>query len=57
MMKYQNPQKKDLYEWMEYKRNVYARERQHDETHKVSKLLDQNHDTSFYLHHDPERHK
>jgi hypothetical protein len=31
------------------KKKVYARERQHDETHKVSKLLDQNNDTSFCL--------
>ena len=39
------------------KKKVYARERQHDETHKVSELLDQNNDTSFYLHHNQERHK
>jgi len=36
---------------------VYARERQHDEIHKVSELLDQNNDTPFYLHHNSERHK
>jgi hypothetical protein len=36
---------------------MYARERQHDEIHKVSKLLDQNNDTPFYLHHNSKRHK
>jgi hypothetical protein len=39
------------------KKKVYARERQHDEAHKVSELLDQNNDTSFHLHHNQERHK
>jgi hypothetical protein len=39
------------------KRKVYAQERQHDETHKVYKLLDQNNDTPFYFHYNPERHK
>jgi hypothetical protein len=39
------------------KRKIYARERQHDETYKVFELLDQNNDTSFYLHQNQERHK
>jgi hypothetical protein len=34
------------------KEKVYAQGRQHDETHKVFELLDQNNDT-----HNPERHK
>jgi uncharacterized protein YllA (UPF0747 family) len=33
------------------KKKVYARERQHDKTYKVSELLDQNINTLFYLHH------
>jgi hypothetical protein len=39
------------------KKKIYAQVKQHDETHKVSKLLDQNNDTFFYLHHDQKRHK
>ena len=39
------------------KKKVYAQRRQHDETHKVYELLDQNNDTPFYLHHNLERHK
>ena len=38
-------------------KKVYAQERQHDETHKVSELLDQNNDTLFYLYHNPKGHK
>ena len=36
------------------KKRVYAQERQHDETYKVSELLDQNNDTPFYFHHNQE---
>jgi catabolite regulation protein CreA len=39
------------------KKKVYARKKQHDETHKVSELFDQNNDTLFYLHHNQKRHK
>jgi hypothetical protein len=39
------------------KKKGIARERQHNETHKVFGLLDQNNDTSFYLHNNQEMHK
>jgi len=39
------------------KKKGIARERQHNETHKVFGLLDQNNDTSFYLHNNQEIHK
>ena len=39
------------------KKKGIARERQHNETHKVFELFDQNNDTSFYLHNNQEMHK
>ena len=36
---------------MEWKRKLYAKGREHDKTHKVSELLDQNNNTPFYLYH------